>query len=73
MRIREFFLGQEAVTFEPGSKLRELESDAFANCDFLKRLRIPGSVEKMTGASLPDIAKSKSRIQIHISSGTDIL
>jgi hypothetical protein len=46
--------GLETVTFEPGSKLREIEPDAFDRCDSLKRLQIPASVEKMTGGSFPD-------------------
>jgi hypothetical protein len=44
----------ETVTFELGSKLREIELGAFYGCISLKRLRIPASVEKMTSGSLPE-------------------
>jgi hypothetical protein len=44
----------ERVTFEPGSKLAEIEPGPFSGCDCLTLLRIPGSLEKMAGASLPD-------------------
>jgi hypothetical protein len=44
----------ETVTFEPKSKLREIAAGAFAYCEYLKKLVIPASVEKMSGASLPD-------------------
>jgi hypothetical protein len=44
----------ETVTFEPGSKLREIEDLAFLGCDCLKRFRIPASVEKIYGMSFGD-------------------
>jgi hypothetical protein len=52
----------ENVEFEPGSRLREIESDAFLGCSWLTHLCIPGSVEKLTGASFPD--SRKCRIEI---------
>jgi hypothetical protein len=42
--------GLETVTFEAGSKLREIESGAFQRCYNLLRLSIPATVEKMTWA-----------------------
>jgi hypothetical protein len=41
------------VKFEAGSKLREIESDAFFGCLSLNRIRIPSSIEKMDATSLP--------------------
>lgn len=38
----------KTVALEFGSKLREIESGAFAGCHSPKRLRIPASVEQMT-------------------------
>jgi hypothetical protein len=51
----------ETVTFERGSKLREIEPGAFLNCYRLKQICIPSSVEKMTGDSFPDV---KCRIEL---------
>jgi hypothetical protein len=44
----------ETITFEPGSRLREIAPDAFVGCVFLKQICIPASVEKMTGDSFRD-------------------
>jgi hypothetical protein len=44
------------VTFEPGSKLREIEPGAFFACSALREFCIPASVEKLTGLSLPPSA-----------------
>jgi hypothetical protein len=41
------------VTFEVGSKLREIEAGAFSGCSMLMQLCIPASVERMSGKSLP--------------------
>jgi hypothetical protein len=43
----------ESVAFQPGSKLREIESGAFCGCDRLKRICVRASVEKMNAASFP--------------------
>jgi hypothetical protein len=43
-----------SVTFEPGSKLREIEQGAFCCCSHLHKIVIPASVEKMSSESLPD-------------------
>jgi hypothetical protein len=43
----------ETVTFEPGSRLRTIESKAFWCCPFMKSFFIPRSVENMTSGSLP--------------------
>jgi hypothetical protein len=53
------------VTFEAGSKLREIEAGAFSGCPMLKRMCIPASVERMTGKSLP--LPQDCRIEIGIS------
>jgi hypothetical protein len=41
------------VIFEPGSHLREIESEAFLECACLFAITIPASVERMGGASFP--------------------
>jgi hypothetical protein len=41
------------LTFERGSKLREIEADAFSGCLSLRKFCIPASVELLTGLSLP--------------------
>jgi hypothetical protein len=43
----------ETVTFEPGSRLRKIERDAFYACNSLRHLYIPASVEEMERDSLP--------------------
>jgi hypothetical protein len=43
----------ESVTFEPGSKLREIESGGFCGCELLKEICIPASVTKLNAASFP--------------------
>jgi hypothetical protein len=43
----------KTITFERGSKLREIEPDALCGCLDLARFHIPASVEKMTARSLP--------------------
>jgi hypothetical protein len=55
----------QTVTFEAGSKLREIEPGAFLGCRSLRQLLIPASVEKMSGKSLP-LARA---CQIEIESG----
>jgi hypothetical protein len=45
--------GLETVTFEAGSRLREIEPGAFSGCQSVKQLFLPASLEKMSGASLP--------------------
>jgi hypothetical protein len=44
----------ESVTFEPGSKLRELEDCAFSDCPSLRSICIPKSVQKMDGSCFSD-------------------
>jgi hypothetical protein len=46
------FSNLQKVTFEPGSKLREIEPGAFGGCIALDTIFIPASVSTMTGASL---------------------
>jgi hypothetical protein len=55
----------EVVRFEPGSRLREIEPDAFDGCFSLRELWIPASVETMTGASLP-VTAFDERCQIQV-------
>jgi hypothetical protein len=43
----------ESLTFEPGSKLREIESGAFCGCELLQEICIPTSVQKLSAASFP--------------------
>jgi hypothetical protein len=43
----------EIVTFEPNSKLREIERGAFRGCRKLKHITIPASLEKMSWTSFP--------------------
>jgi hypothetical protein len=52
----------QTVTFEPGSKLREIKSKAFWFCEYLRSFCLPRSVEVMTGESLP--RSPHCRIQI---------
>jgi hypothetical protein len=54
------------VHFEKGSKLREIEPNAFAACSWLRALSIPASVEKMTSGSLPS---RKCAIQLDVGNG----
>jgi hypothetical protein len=51
------------VTFEPGSHLKEIKSEAFAGCHMTEELFIPASVERMTGASLPPSASCRIAIE----------
>jgi hypothetical protein len=55
----------ESITFEPHSQLREIELDALRNCDFLKNVSIPASVERMSWGILPQIAHPR----IHLEDG----
>jgi hypothetical protein len=53
----------EVITFEPGSKLREIESGAFSGCVSLKRLFVPASVERITALSLPQSQTCRIEIE----------
>jgi hypothetical protein len=55
--------GVEIITFERGSKLREIAPDAFAGCRTLRRLVIPASVEKMIWSSLPESRNCRPEIE----------
>jgi hypothetical protein len=55
------------LTFEPGSKLREIESDAFYGCGQLRRISIPPSVTKMTWGSFPE----SNDFQIELEKGNE--
>jgi hypothetical protein len=46
-----FFPPLELVTFEPGSKLREIDALAFFRCIALKSITVPASLEKISGQS----------------------
>jgi hypothetical protein len=41
----------ERVSFESGSKLREIDAFTFVGCQFLKSICLPASVEKISGES----------------------
>jgi len=41
----------ETITFAPGSKLKEIQQDAFNNCVSLKNITLPASVESIEEAS----------------------
>jgi hypothetical protein len=53
----------ETVTFEPGSKLRKIEDEAFSNCPFLNDLFIPASVTTMTQDALPPSVSCRITIE----------
>jgi hypothetical protein len=55
----------ETVRFETGSKLRDIEPLAFYECEYLQRICIRASCEKMTARSLQD----SRRILVEIESG----
>jgi hypothetical protein len=44
----------ETLTFEPGSKLREICRCAFSGCNLLKRIRLPSSLKIVEGSSFCD-------------------
>jgi hypothetical protein len=52
------------ITFERGSKLRQIKANAFCGCIFLTQFHIPASVKAMDARSLPP----HSKCQITISS-----
>jgi hypothetical protein len=43
----------ETITFESGSKLRELNGEAFFGCDSLKSICLPASLETIYSSSFP--------------------
>jgi hypothetical protein len=47
----DYFSPLESITFEPGSKLREIDVAAFMGCGELKSIVLPASVEKLDGES----------------------
>jgi hypothetical protein len=55
----------ETITFEPGSKVRQIWGETFTGCESLKSLYIPASVEKISGSGFV----TYRRIQIEIESG----
>jgi hypothetical protein len=55
----------EIVTFEAGSKLRNIEAGAFQHCNALKQLCIPASVEQVAAQSFP----SSRHCRIEVESG----
>jgi hypothetical protein len=61
--------------FERGSKLRDIEADAFSGCLSLREFCIPASVELLTGLSLPPSRLCIVDVErgIDISSGAGIL
>jgi hypothetical protein len=53
----------QSVTFERGSKLREICRWAFTSCDSLKSICLPASVEKLDGWSFADCGLSEIFVQ----------
>jgi hypothetical protein len=53
----------ETVTFEAGSKLREIESGAFTGCNQLRSLSIPRSVMRMSWASFISSLEVQIRLE----------
>jgi hypothetical protein len=55
----------ESVTFERGSRLREIEIGGFYGCESVKHICIPASVETMSAGSLP----TSRNVRIEIEEG----
>jgi hypothetical protein len=60
MRDRYAF---EDITFETGSRLREIGGSAFAGCSALKSICLPASVEKIDGQSFIDCGLTNIEIE----------
>jgi hypothetical protein len=53
-RCFAYLIHLSSLTFEPGSKLREIQDSAFANCTSLQSISLPASLAVISGASFAE-------------------